>query len=91
MFLPNCYFVSSVALLGGKSRKEGNVFTTSNQTGFFGPVCAEEWNLKKVRFEYLFFNYYIINGKVGAGLLGTAKSIQKYSIVSVFTIPKVRK
>ena len=60
VFLPNYYFISTVVLLGGKSRKEGNVFTTSNQTGFFGPVCAEEWNLKKVKFEHLFLSIILL-------------------------------
>ena len=39
----------SVALVGGSSDNEGNVFATNPTTGFYGPVCDDGWAIQEVR------------------------------------------
>jgi hypothetical protein len=39
----------SVALVGGSSDNEGNVFATNPTTGFYGPVCDDGWAIEEVR------------------------------------------
>jgi len=38
----------SVALVGGSSDNEGNVFATNPTTGFYGPVCDDGWAINEV-------------------------------------------
>ena len=39
----------SVALVGGSSDNEGNVFATNPTTGYYGPVCDDGWAIEEVR------------------------------------------
>ncbi len=38
----------SVVLVGGSSKKSGNVFAKSPITGSFGPVCDDRWDINDV-------------------------------------------
>jgi hypothetical protein len=48
------YISVSVALIGGHSEKEGNVYALNPSTGVFGPVCDDNWDLTAVIFVVQF-------------------------------------
>ena len=39
---------SKIYLIGGSKPWEGNVFSNNSETGIYGPICSDGWDLKAV-------------------------------------------
>ena len=51
----------SVALVGGSSDNEGNVFATNPTTGLYGPVCDDGWAIEEVCVLEYYFHVLILD------------------------------
>ena len=60
-----------VTLVGANGYSQGNVYASNYETGVFGPVCDDAWNLEGVirlfiflmlvlLVEYIFFTTYLL-------------------------------
>jgi hypothetical protein len=48
------FFCLVVALIGGNSPMEGNVFATNRENNVYGPICAKNyWTKKTVHLFYI--------------------------------------
>ena len=43
---------SPVVLIGGETPSSGNVYAINTNTGIYGPVCDDNWDIEDVSLKY---------------------------------------